>query len=116
DALARGSMFNVLSLVDGEKVDFWMLTDDPFDQSRFGRRQEQELLGIRLKVSTPEDTILVKLRWAALQGGSEKQFTDARQMYEAQRSGLDPAYLSNWAGRLGVTDLWQRLQAEAQPL
>ena len=33
--------------------------------------------GIVLKVSTPEDTILAKLRWARRYGGSEKQFTDA---------------------------------------
>src|SRR5687768_2944957 len=34
DALRNSSMFNLLSLTDGEKVDFWLLTDDPFDQSR----------------------------------------------------------------------------------
>jgi hypothetical protein len=50
-----------------------MLTDDPFDQSRFARRFEQELSGIRAMILRPEDTILIKLRWADMSGGSEKQ-------------------------------------------
>jgi len=33
-------------------------------------------------VSSPEDTILAKLRWANLSGGSEKQFIDALRVYE----------------------------------
>ncbi len=30
-----------------------------------------------MKILNTEDTILMKLRWAKLSGGSEKQFTDA---------------------------------------
>jgi hypothetical protein len=29
---------------------------------------------------------------------------------------LDMAYLEEWAGRLGVSDLWARLKAEAAPI
>ncbi len=31
-----------------------------------------------MKISTPGDTILMKLRWANPSGGSEKQFRDAQ--------------------------------------
>jgi hypothetical protein len=34
-------------------------------------------MGLEMQVSSPEDTILAKLRWAKLLGGSEKQITDA---------------------------------------
>ncbi len=34
-AVAQKSQFNLLDVVGGDKVDFWLLTDDPFDQSRF---------------------------------------------------------------------------------
>lgn len=34
------------------------------------------MLGIPMKVSSPEDTILMKLRWSELSGGSEKQYID----------------------------------------
>jgi hypothetical protein len=58
----------------------------------------------------------MKLRWAELSGGSQKQFTDALRVYEVQHSVLDLDYLDNWARRLGVEPLWQRLRAEATPL
>jgi hypothetical protein len=71
-------------------------------------------LGLRLQVSAPEDTILAKLRWAKLAGGSEKQFTDALRVYETQREKLDHGYLNHWAAQLGVESLWGQLQANAE--
>lgn len=116
DALRHRSMFNLLALAEGEKVDFWMLTDEPFDLMRFSRKQPQAAFGIRISLSTPEDTILAKLRWAKLSGGSEKQFTDALRVFELQKPRLDQAYLDTWANRLGVVELWTQLQFKAQPL
>lgn len=113
EAINTGGTFNVLDTREGDKVDFWMLTDSAFDQSRFRRRYEQEVLGVRLKVSSPEDTILAKLRWAALSGGSEKQFQDALRVYEVQAETLDVAYVEHWADRLGVREAWERIRAEA---
>ena len=116
DAIARKAMFNLLQTTTGDKVDFWLVTDDPFDQSRFTRRQPADALGMRLVFSSPEDTILQKLKWADLSGGSEKQFIDALRVYELQRPTLDLAYLNDWAARLGVGAAWQRIQQEAEPL
>lgn len=113
EAIRHRSMFNLLSLNDGEKVDFWLLTNDPFDLSRFRRKTIEEIQGIPLAVSSPEDTILVKLRWAEMSGGSEKQMNDALRVYELQRPVLDLNYLNEWSLRLGVESLWQRLQADA---
>lgn len=114
DAIRNRSSFNLLSLTDGNKVDFWMLTDEPFDQTRFGRKYVEDVMGMKLKVSSPEDTILVKLKWAQMYGGSEKQFTDATRVYEVQHGKLDMPYLNDWAVRLGVQPLWERLQNEAE--
>jgi hypothetical protein len=93
-----------------------MLTDDPFDRSRFARKRVEVVFGTPIQVSAPEDTILAKLRWAKLSGGSEKQFTDALRVYELQRPQLDLPYVSEWAARLGVEEEWRRLQAGAEPL
>ena len=115
-AIEQHGMFNLIELEEGDKVDFWILTDDPFDQSRFSRRQKIEIDGIKLQVSRPEDTILMKLRWAKMSGGSEKQFTDAVRVYEVQLRGLDLKYLHKWAGDLGIDALLTRLEHEAQVL
>jgi hypothetical protein len=113
EAIETGGMFNAINLEDGDKVDFWMLTDDPFDTSRFSRRVSVEVFGVPLKVSTPEDTILAKLRRSKMSGGSEKPFVDALRVLEVQSEVLDRMYLQDWAERLGVLELWTRLQAEA---
>jgi hypothetical protein len=114
DAIDRRHMFSLLDVKEGGKVDFWILTDEPFDRSRFARRYPEEFMGLKMQVSRPEDTILVKLRWANLSGGSEKQFTDALRVYEVQYEKLDLDYLESWAKKLDIELLWNRLKDGAQ--
>ncbi len=71
-------------------------------------------MNMELQVSAPEDTILAKLRWAKLSGGSEKQFTDALRVYEVQYGGLDLEYLAYWVKKLGIELLWEQLTDEAE--
>ena len=114
EAIGRQGMFNLIDTAAGDKVDFWILTAEPFDQSRFLRRISEEFMGLEMQVSTPEDTILAKLRWAKLSGGSEKQFTDALRVYEVQYGKLNTDYLEHWAKKLEVESLWKRLTDEAE--
>ncbi|MDI6760013.1 MAG: hypothetical protein QMD05_04240 [Candidatus Brocadiaceae bacterium] len=114
DAIDRRGTFNLIESKSGDKVDFWILTKEPFDQLRFSRRYREEFMGLEMQVSSPEDTILAKLRWAKLSGGSEKQFTDALRVYEVQYGKLDINYIEHWAKALGIESLWKRLMEEAE--
>jgi hypothetical protein len=116
DALRQRSMFNLLHVAEGDKVDFWILTDEPYDQARFARKRTEEFLGMPLKVSAPEDTILMKLRWSKMMGSSEKQVTDALRVLEVQRGALDIDYLQRWSAQLGIEDLWKDLLQRAKPI
>ena len=69
-----------------------------------------------VSVSSPEDTILAKLSWAQHSGGSECQERDALAVYELQFALLDHGYLDEWADRLEVAPLLERLRAVAEPL
>ncbi len=40
------------------------MNDDPFAQERLGRRQRSPFLGRQAFVPTPEDVVVMKLRWA----------------------------------------------------
>ena len=40
-AITIRSMFNMLDALEGDKVDFWLLSDDDFDGSRFARRESR---------------------------------------------------------------------------
>lgn len=116
EAVSSGGMFNLIEFATGDKVDFWLLTPEAYDQSRFGRRVRQALFGLVIPVTAPEDTILQKLRWMKLSGGSEKQFQDAVSVYEVQFEVLDQAYLEHWARELGLETELQRLRDKAIPL
>jgi hypothetical protein len=96
-------LFNLIEVNSGDKVDFWMLTDQPFDLSRFRRKRIEDVLGMRLAISAPEDTILMKLHWAKESGVSDKHILDALRVYEVQYGLLDLEYLRNWARTLGVS-------------
>lgn len=115
-AIQDQGMFNLIDVNSGDKVDFWILTEDPFDGSRFKRKYAEEAMGIKIMVSSPEDTILMKLKWAKLSGGSEKQYTDALRVYEVQFEKLDMDYLVHWSQKLNVDSLLRRIQEEAEVL
>ncbi len=117
EALANRSMFNLIDVSTWDKIDFWAITDSPFDQSRFSRRQVVRAFGIAIAVSAPEDTILQKLKWSAASGRSEGQLRDALGVYDVQRDVIDEAYFDEWAESLGVTELlaWLRGQSCSRP-
>jgi hypothetical protein len=113
-AIQTQGMFNLIDFQTGDKVDFWLLSSDPFYQSSFSRRYREQLLDSSIPVSRPEDTILSKLHWAKLCGGSEKQFHDALRIYEVQYQNLDLEYLDDWVKKLEVQSDWERIKKEAE--
>jgi hypothetical protein len=116
EALRTQRMFNILAIKEGDKADVWILKDDAFDRSRFSRRIEVDFFGEKIILTTPEDTILYKLSWARQSGGSEKQFNDAKGVYEVQHHKLDESYLSHWSRILKVEDSLDQIRREAEPI
>ena len=115
EAIDRKSQFNLIDLTTGDKVDFWILTDEPFDQSRFIRRYIERYHGLSICVSRPEDTIIMKLRWAVMSGGSVKQIADAKSVFELQGSALDFPYIDRWVDAFGLKNLWKEIVKGADP-
>lgn len=116
EAVDRQGMFNLIDSLSGNKVDFWLLTSDAYDQTRFSRRRNAQVLGLdNFYVTTPEDTILSKLRWAKLSGGSEKQLTDAVRVFEMQFDRLNIDYIKQWINQLGLQMQWKQLTDQADP-
>jgi hypothetical protein len=67
-------------------------------------------------ISSPEDTILMKLKWSKLSGGSRKQSDDALRVYELQYRFLDIVYINDWVKKLEINQQWNDLLSEADPL
>ncbi len=108
DALRRRSMFNVIDLATGWKVDLIVRKSRPFSVEEFRRRLPVRLLGVDAFVATPEDTILTKLEWAAM-SGSERQLRDVAGVLAVKGAELDVRYIEHWAADLGVLELWRKV-------
>ncbi|MBI4952014.1 MAG: hypothetical protein HY908_08270 [Myxococcales bacterium] len=112
DALRRRTMFNVIDLTTGWKVDVVPLKPRPFSAREFARRRAVSLLGVELFVATVEDTIVAKLEWSRLGGGSARQREDVRELVRLHADRLDREYLEAAVRELGLDDEWQRAREE----
>jgi len=102
EAVARRGSFNVIDLASGWKADFMVVRSRAFSRGELARRQPADLLGIPTWIASAEDTILSKLEWSRLGGGSERQRSDVASIIAVRRSSLDLTYLRRWADDLGV--------------
>lgn len=108
EGVKKKKMFNVIYLPTFTKLDFWLLTDEPFDRERFKRRYRIKLLGKNMIISTPEDTIIQKLLWYK-EAQIEKHLVDAAFTYQIQKKKLDLKYLNNWIKELKLNTYFKEL-------
>ncbi len=105
EALAARSMFNVVDVETGWKVDLIIRKDRPFSVAEFARRTPLRFGGIVLPVATVEDLVLAKLEWAHM-GGSARQLEDVRALLRLAADSFDAAYVEPWVHALGVDTEW----------
>lgn len=111
DALDRRRQFNVIDMTTAWKADLIVRKARPFSIEEMRRRTEGDLLGTRVFVASPEDTLISKLEWAKLGGGSDLQLRDAAGILELRGADLDIAYIERWVADLDLEDLWRRLRS-----
>lgn len=117
EAIRYGRAFNVIHFATGFKIDIFPLGDDEFHAGELTRAEKRfwEIdadSGVELPVASAEDTILEKLMWYKRGGEiADKQWSDVLGI--AAVRALDWEYLRQWAPRLGVADLLERLFGEA---
>lgn len=119
DAVQRRASFNVIHLDTASKIDVFIAGARPYDQEAFQRTRCERLAGEgqpEFNLVSPEDLILNKLDWYRQGGGvSERQWRDVIGVLKVQAGALDREYLRRWAAELGLTDLLDRVIAEAEP-
>jgi len=115
-AIRQRGMFNLIHLESLFKVDVHLPQRTAFAAAEAARAQATPLTdppGLRVRLASPEDTILHKLRWYQMSGGSERQWLDVLGVLKTQNTALDQLYLQQWATQLAVTDLLTRAWAAA---
>jgi hypothetical protein len=110
--------FNVIHLETMYKADVFVMGADSHAQAEKQRRRI-EALGPEPNSPTAyfcsaEDIVLQKLRWFRKGGGvSERQLDDIVGVLRVQSAALDYEYLTHWADALGITDLLEKVLADA---
>lgn len=111
DALARSTLFNVIDTSTGWKVDLVPLKSRAFSRREFARRVRMNLLGESVFVATVEDTIVSKLEWSSLGGGSDRQRGDVRELDRLHAERLDLPYIEAAVRELRVEDEWSAVRS-----
>jgi hypothetical protein len=118
EALDSHGSFNVIHFETSFKIDIFIQGPDEFEQRPLARRRRAKLSGTSLQdlsVVSPEDIILLKLRWFNVTGGtSERQWSDVLGVLAVQGESLDFEYLKGSARKLGLEELLNRAVAEAE--
>jgi hypothetical protein len=109
EAIRNQSQFNIIHPTSGLKVDIIILRDTPFDVSRSKRiRRIQPAESYEANFAAPEDVIIKKMEYYKA-GGSEKHLRDITGILKISGTDVDWSYISSWADRLGLTEIWEAI-------
>ena len=106
-SILQQSMFNIINQRTLIKIDLIIRKNEEYRLLEFARRKLIEIQGKSLWVVAPEDLILSKLCWAKA-SDSELQLRDVKLLLQSV-DDLDSEYLRDWATKLGVDQLLERV-------
>ncbi len=112
EAHKRQSMFNVIDLATGWKIDLIIRKSRAFSQEEFRRRQRVSLHDVPLFLASAEDVVISKLEWAKL-AQSRRQIEDAAAVLRVRWDALDHSYLAKWITELDLKKEWDDAQRVA---
>ena len=110
------SLFNVIELSTGWKIDLIIRKSRPFSREEFSRRRRVQLQGLSLCVASAEDVVIAKLEWSKL-AQSQRQVEDVAAILRLQHKTLDHSYVNKWIRDLGLEREWADAlrRAESSP-
>jgi hypothetical protein len=100
------SLFNVIDLSTGWKVDLIIRKSRAFSREEFRRRHTIDVQGLSLFVASAEDIVIAKLEWSKL-ARSRRQIEDVATILRARFESLDRVYLERWIRDLNLEKEWQ---------
>lgn len=105
EAHRRESLFNVIDLATGWKIDLIIRKTRPFSLEEFSRRRQVDFQGVPMFVASPEDIILAKLEWSKI-SQSQRQLEDVAAILRLRSESLDHLYLKKWIADLHLDSEW----------
>jgi hypothetical protein len=93
------------------EVEVFGLSDDPHDQQRFERRVCVDWYGVPMWMSSVEDALITKVRWAN-QIGRAKDIADAQNIIGVSGERIDWPYVERWCDEHGSRPLLEKIREE----
>ena len=112
EAHKRESLFNVIDLATGWKIDLIIRKSRAFSQEEFGRRQLVNVQSTPFFVAMAEDVVIAKLEWAKL-AQSQRQIEDVATILRLRWESLDRPYLERWISELNLSEQWSNAKEMA---
>jgi len=106
EACRRRSMFNILDMNSGWKVDIIFQKLSAYHQQALQHRSSAEIEQVPLYAATAEDTIIAKLEWAKM-GESSRQIEDVAGILRVRGKLVDRSYVDKWVQELGLAEQWK---------
>lgn len=107
EAIQGRGQFNIIHPTSGLKIDVMLRKDAPYDRLEFERRQRQPLLpGKEAYFARPEDVIIYKMIYFR-ERRSDRHLRDVASMLRISGAEIDTRYVAEWAGRLGLSEIWE---------
>jgi hypothetical protein len=99
------SLFNLVDMVTGWKIDLIIRKSRPFSEEEFRRRKLVNLEDFPLFIASAEDVVVSKLEWAKL-SQSQRHIEDVAGILRMRWDSLDRAYLEKWILELSLKAEW----------
>ncbi len=112
-ALKRESMFNIVDLRSGWKIDLIVRKSRAFSVAEFSRRYPASVAGHTIYVATSEDLVIAKLEWSKL-SHSQRQLEDAAGILRIRQDLTDTEYLEKWVRELSLEQQWRAARSIAE--
>jgi hypothetical protein len=112
EAYHRQSLFNIIDMASGWKIDLIIRKARAFSREEFRRRQLVNLQDLSLFVASAEDVIVSKLEWSRL-AQSQRQIEDVASILRIRKDSLDRPYLEKWIAELHLESFWIDAQRAA---
>ncbi len=112
-AARQGGQFNIIDQESIQKIDF-IVPGDPQWPDQFARRVLLATdAGRKAWFISPEDLVLKKMDFYR-EGGSDKHLRDIGGMLRISGDKIDRGYITEWATRLGLLEIWNHLVADSK--
>lgn len=109
-AVAHGGQFNIIHEDSSQKVDL-IIPQRAGWPDQLARRTKISTAGAKeIWFVSPEDLILKKMDFYR-EGGSDKHLRDIASTLKISAGKIDLQYISQWAEKLGLADIWKQIQS-----